>query len=303
MWGTLTKWPGVPQCRAMATHTSKRPPLPAPPAPPPPPASKETKTKAQRHQQQRGPGAALIVAGTGKIDDDVDASELMFHAIPRGIELVRWVFNSQEMDEAKDVKRDSFQAILAGLLRRMNKIDPNLVVYTESKRTQAESQDYLKSKWALGGAKGMSAVAFSIAHRRYDVLRLLLEKGASPLKIGRVDFDPMLVAAYTRDRYPMALLLEKGASINAIAKGVDGHETCPLMVALEDQNGSLVSWLLSRGADPDIRLERPLLGIIFIFIIIFIFFMFKRFYFILFYQSQMSISRRCDPYWQNHRRT
>jgi uncharacterized protein len=74
----------------------------------------------------------------------------------------------------------------------------------------------------------------------------LLERGAKPHQQG---WSPVLYAAGGPEPKALALLLDKGAPVNARAP----NGTTPLMMAARYGNEASVPLLLARGADPKLR--------------------------------------------------
>lgn len=92
------------------------------------------------------------------------------------------------------------------------------------------------------GTAKMGALATAIIHKKYPVIKLLLDRGAD-VNVSDLYFgSPLMLAAINEDIEVVQLLLEKGANINF--KNKNGQT--PLFMAR--QNEELSNFLISKGA-------------------------------------------------------
>lgn len=100
---------------------------------------------------------------------------------------------------------------------------------------------------AKDGSYGQTALMWAISERHSDVVRLLLERGASPTARSTGGYSPLLFAARVGDLDSARLLLAAGASPNDAA--ADG--TSVLLTAIVRGHVPFAMELLERGANPN----------------------------------------------------
>lgn len=84
---------------------------------------------------------------------------------------------------------------------------------------------------------------------RTAMVRLLLQKGADPKRLGReATHNALCLAVKSRDRQTVDALLEAGLTINE--RSPNGMS--PLYSAVVDNNAQMVRYLLEKGADPNL---------------------------------------------------
>ena len=93
------------------------------------------------------------------------------------------------------------------------------------------------------------------SHDRYDqAVRLLVEAGAELENYGNT-YTPLAYAAYSGRDNAVRYLIEKGARVNADARGrVIGVNTPLMMASIQGHRGA-ARYLLRAGADPGVRVE------------------------------------------------
>jgi len=87
----------------------------------------------------------------------------------------------------------------------------------------------------------------SVIHGKYEVVKLLLDKGADVLAVNNRKETALIRAALFNDTTTISLLLSKGIDINALSS----DSTTALLNAALNVNSPVVIQLLERGADPD----------------------------------------------------
>ena len=97
---------------------------------------------------------------------------------------------------------------------------------------------------------GMTALGYAARSGNLEMMRLLLDNGASPnLRSGDHPWPPVLYAVHKKRMEAVRLLIERGADVN----GSTLTGFTPLMMAAGHGNVPMVKLLLSAGADPLIR--------------------------------------------------
>lgn len=102
--------------------------------------------------------------------------------------------------------------------------------------------------------RGAPPLFYALLHERPNVVRLLVEKGASIDMKAERDWQPIHIAAASGSVPPVSklmtyMLIAKGADINAKTK--EGYT--PLHSAAASGNVETIRLLLSRGASPDLK--------------------------------------------------
>ena len=87
----------------------------------------------------------------------------------------------------------------------------------------------------------------SVGHGKYEVVKLLLDKGADALAVNNRKENALIRAALFGDTATVSLLLSHGIDINDFSK----DSTTALLNAALNVNSPVVIQLLERGADPD----------------------------------------------------
>lgn len=85
-----------------------------------------------------------------------------------------------------------------------------------------------------------------------DIIRILLQKGACVYVAGLFDTTPLEAAAWRGDVELARELLDRGAPVDARA-GMDPTGRTALYCAITSKSADVVELLLSRGADPNLR--------------------------------------------------
>ena len=162
-------------------------------------------------------------------------------------------------DFHKAVRIDDARGVQRLLLRGM---DPN----TRTEQGEPALVVALREEnWAAAGAllqhpgldleatnpAGETALMMAALRGRADWVGRLLERGA---RVHREGWSPVLYAASGPEPAALALLLDRGAPVNARAP----NGTTPLMMAARYGDQRSVDLLLSRGADVRLRNDREL---------------------------------------------
>lgn len=126
--------------------------------------------------------------------------------------------------------------------------DPLLINAIMSGATDREIEEMLKEGESASVRRSDSAPAIVVAaeQNRPDLVRLLVQYGASVNELTYQDFSALHIAA-VQDLATCAVLLELGANVNA-RTAISG--ATPLLDAATDGNASITQLLLDRGADP-----------------------------------------------------
>jgi hypothetical protein len=99
-------------------------------------------------------------------------------------------------------------------------------------------------------SSGMTPLAYAASEGNLEMMRLLLDLGASPnLPAGHHHWPPILHAVHKDRAAAVRLLVEHGADVNATTKTA----FTPLMMAAVYGNAEMVKLLLSVGADPNLK--------------------------------------------------
>ena len=91
--------------------------------------------------------------------------------------------------------------------------------------------------------------------RQEQIVRMLLDAGAS-LENSAYHYTPLAYAAYRGHVRIMRYLLERGARVDAGARGGLAYVNTPLMMAAIQGHRDAALWLLRAGANPRTRLYR-----------------------------------------------
>ena len=95
----------------------------------------------------------------------------------------------------------------------------------------------------------------TLSHDRYDqAVRMLVEAGAELENYGN-SYTPLAYAAYSGRDSTVRYLIEKGARVNADAKGRMINVNTPLMMATIQGHQNAARQLLRAGADAGVRVE------------------------------------------------
>ncbi len=95
----------------------------------------------------------------------------------------------------------------------------------------------------------------AVSHDRYDqAVRLLVEAGAELENYGNT-YTPLAYAAYSGRDSTVRYLIEKGARVNADARGRMIGVNTPLMMASIQGHRGAARYLLRAGADAGVRVE------------------------------------------------
>lgn len=89
------------------------------------------------------------------------------------------------------------------------------------------------------------ALSIAIALGRNDIVKLLLQNGASPDDyLGVGEPGPLMVAAYAGNKEACQLLIQYGGDVNICTDG-----NTPLVWAIDGRHSELAKWLIEHGAD------------------------------------------------------
>jgi ankyrin repeat protein len=88
----------------------------------------------------------------------------------------------------------------------------------------------------------------AIRDGNYDIVKRLIEAGASLSQYNTLGFTPLITAIYANDHKSLALLLKAGADA---AQPLAGETTTPLEIALYNEDFTAAAMLLNYGADID----------------------------------------------------
>ena len=102
------------------------------------------------------------------------------------------------------------------------------------------------------------ALYHALGHSKIDVMRVLLERGASPNAAARNETGKTVFmrACQGRKTEPIALLLEFGADVNFKQGGASAGFTALIWAAGAKNNATVIKFLLSKGADVNAQTER-----------------------------------------------
>ena len=100
---------------------------------------------------------------------------------------------------------------------------------------------------------GFSALALATAHQRFDVVCILLRRGADPRLRDLLDYQPLHWAAKMGYAEIARALLQAGAPINSKAD----YGRTPLHMAAHNGHAEMVQLLLERGADINAAADLP----------------------------------------------
>lgn len=111
--------------------------------------------------------------------------------------------------------------------------------------------------WAGGNAqaadeRGVTPLFMAAKHGHRDVVALLLERGATVNPARQDGVTPLFIVAQEGQRDVVALLLEKGADVNGQAR-IGGVTLLHVGAFRGDQD--IVTLLLQHGADKNVRLS------------------------------------------------
>jgi len=99
---------------------------------------------------------------------------------------------------------------------------------------------------------GYSPLLFAARNGHVEIARLLITAGAEVDGVAGNNTTPLVVATHSGHSAFARLLLEQGADANSIGAGYNALHAAVLRGDLDTVNA-----LLNRGADPDVRLQRP----------------------------------------------
>ena len=117
------------------------------------------------------------------------------------------------------------------------------------RRDWVSAKELLKDKkqFALTQPDGMTALHWAVFHQRSDLVKQLLESGASADALTHYEVTPLGIACVQADIECVRLLVAAGADAN---RAQPGGET-PLMTAAKNGNADVLKTLIGSGAKTD----------------------------------------------------